>query len=69
MRSTFDLDEDGKMTMVEMKKKTMDMMAEMRVSSQRHSIYIRTVNPLGAIQKLPRQDEGEGVKNGNILST
>merc|ERR1711971_577208 len=35
MRSTFDLDGDGKMTMVEMKKKTEDMMAEMRVSSQR----------------------------------
>ena len=43
MRSTFDLDGDGKMTMVEMKKKTEDMMAEMRVSSQRHSTYIRTV--------------------------
>ena len=43
MRSTFDLDGDGKMTMVEMKKKTEDMMAEMRVSSQRHIIYIRTV--------------------------
>ena len=42
MRSTFDLDGDGKMTMVEMKKKTEDMMAEMRVSSQRHSSYIRT---------------------------
>jgi len=35
MRTTFDLDGDGKMTLVEMKKKTKDMMGEMRATSQR----------------------------------
>jgi len=53
MRSAFDLDGDGKMTMVEMKKKTEDMMAEMRVSSQRKTFREPPYNSRDS-QDMPR---------------
>jgi len=61
MRSTFDLDGDGKMTMVEMKKKTEDMMAEMRVSSQRKT-FREPPYPSRDSPDIPRSPTKEELK-------
>merc|ERR1719500_1146051 len=61
MRSTFDLDGDGKMTMVEMKKKTEDMMAEMRVSSQRKT-FREPPYPSRDSPDIPRSPTKEEMK-------